>query len=52
VPIACPAPYLPGRDQIFRNAARNRTDLEELRLRAKPKTRAELKALGDPLAAE
>ena len=52
VPIACPAPYLPGRDQIFRNAARDRTDLEELRLRGKPKTRAELKALGDPLAAE
>ncbi|HZT19299.1 MAG TPA: bifunctional salicylyl-CoA 5-hydroxylase/oxidoreductase, partial [Dongiaceae bacterium] len=53
-PIHCPEPYLPGRDQVFRNAARDRAELEELRLRARPKTRAELKppAGKDPLAAE
>jgi anthraniloyl-CoA monooxygenase len=53
-PVQCPLPYLPGRDQIFRNAARDRADLEELRLRAKPKTRVELRvsARRDPMAAE
>ena len=34
----------PGKDQIFRNRVRDRADMEDLRLRAKPKTRAELKA--------
>jgi anthraniloyl-CoA monooxygenase len=31
-----PAQYLPGRDQAFRNAARERVELTELRLRARP----------------
>ncbi len=31
-----PQPYLPGRDQAFRNAARERAELTELRLRARP----------------
>ncbi|WFU27731.1 bifunctional salicylyl-CoA 5-hydroxylase/oxidoreductase [Bradyrhizobium sp. CB1717] len=49
----CPPQYLPGKDQIFRNSVRDRQDLEELRIRAKPKTRAELKAEATkPLAAE
>src|SRR3954454_5404031 len=42
--IFCPPQYQPGKDQIFRNSLRDRADMEELRLRAKPKTRAELKA--------
>ncbi|MEZ0168109.1 bifunctional salicylyl-CoA 5-hydroxylase/oxidoreductase [Microvirga sp. TS319] len=50
----CPPQYLAGRDQIFRNSIRDRQDLDELRIKAKPKTRAELKmeAGGKPLAAE
>jgi len=36
---------LPGKDQIFRNALRDRQDLEDLKIKAKPKTRAELKAV-------
>lgn len=40
----CPPQYLPGQDQIFRNAVRDRADLEDLKIRGKPKTRAELKA--------
>ncbi|QOZ08403.1 bifunctional salicylyl-CoA 5-hydroxylase/oxidoreductase [Bradyrhizobium sp. CCBAU 51765] len=49
----CPSQYLPGKDQIFRNSVRDRQDLEELRIKAKPKTRAELKAEATkPLAAE
>lgn len=49
----CPQQYLPGKDQIFRNSVRDRQDLEELRIKAKPKTRAELKAEATkPLAAE
>lgn len=49
----CPPQYLPGKDQIFRNSVRDRQDLEELRMKAKPKTRAELKAEATkPLAAE
>jgi anthraniloyl-CoA monooxygenase len=44
---------LHGTDQIFRNNVRDRRDLEELRIKAKPKTRAELKAEATkPLAAE
>ncbi|MBB4039714.1 anthraniloyl-CoA monooxygenase [Microvirga flocculans] len=41
--IHCPPQYYAGRDQIFRNAVRDRQDLEELKVKAKPKTRAELK---------
>jgi len=52
--IHCPPQYLAGRDQIFRNSVRDRQDLEELKVKAKPKTRAELKmeAGEKPLAAE
>jgi anthraniloyl-CoA monooxygenase len=42
--IYCPPQYQPGKDQMFRNSVRDRADMEDLRLRAKPKTRAELKA--------
>jgi anthraniloyl-CoA monooxygenase len=42
--IHCPPQYLPGKDQVFRNSVRDRADLEDLRIRARPKTRAELKA--------
>src|SRR5215467_14214045 len=35
--IHCPPQYLSGRDQIFRNSARDREELRELRLKAKPK---------------
>jgi anthraniloyl-CoA monooxygenase len=52
--IHCPPQYSMGRDQIFRNSARDRQDLEELKIKAKPKTRAELRmeAEDKPLAAE
>ncbi len=52
--IHCPPQYLAGRDQIFRNSVRDRQDLEDLKVKAKPKTRAELKleAGEKPLAAE
>jgi anthraniloyl-CoA monooxygenase len=35
---------LPGKDQIFRNSVRDRQDFEDLKIKGKPKTRAELKA--------
>jgi anthraniloyl-CoA monooxygenase len=38
--IHCPPQYLAGRDQIFRNSVRDRQDLTDLRLKAKPKTHA------------
>ncbi|WP_114943262.1 bifunctional salicylyl-CoA 5-hydroxylase/oxidoreductase [Microvirga calopogonii] len=52
--IHCPPQYLAGKDQIFRNSVRDRQDMEELKVKAKPKTRAELKmeAGEKPLAAE
>ncbi|MDE2377310.1 bifunctional salicylyl-CoA 5-hydroxylase/oxidoreductase [Bradyrhizobium sp.] len=51
--VFCPPQYLPGKEQIFRNSVRDRQDFEELRVKAKPKTRAELKAEATkPLAAE
>jgi anthraniloyl-CoA monooxygenase len=51
--VFCPLQYLPGKEQMFRNSVRDRQDFEELRIKAKPKTRAELKAEGTkPLAAE
>ncbi len=51
--IACPPQYLPGKEQIFRNSERDRQDLEDLKIKGKPKTRAELKAEATkPLAAE
>ena len=33
----CPPQYLAGQDQLFRNSAREREELTELRLKAKPK---------------
>ena len=36
-------PIWPGKEQIFRNSVRDRQDLEDLKIRGKPKTRAELK---------
>ncbi len=41
--IHCPPQYHAGRDQIFRNSVRDRQDLDDLKIKAKPKTRAELK---------
>ncbi|CAA9355492.1 MAG: Anthraniloyl-CoA monooxygenase [uncultured Microvirga sp.] len=50
----CPPQYAPGQDQIMRNSVRDRADLDDLKVRGKPKTRAELKAEGEGrrLAAE
>src|SRR5437868_5648290 len=51
--VFCPPQYLPGNEQIFRNSVRDRQDFEDLKTKAKPKTRAELKAeASKPLAAE
>jgi anthraniloyl-CoA monooxygenase len=51
--IFCPPQYQPGKEQIFRNSVRDRQDFEDLKIKAKPKTRAELKAEETkPLAAE
>ncbi len=51
--VFCPPQYLPGKEQIFRNSVRDRQDFEDLKIKAKPKTRAELKlAATKPLAAE
>ena len=38
--IACPPQYRAGRDQLFRNSEREREELTELKLKAKPKTHA------------
>ncbi len=38
--IHCPPQYQAGRDQLFRNSMRDREDLTELRLKARPKTHA------------
>jgi anthraniloyl-CoA monooxygenase len=35
--VHCPPQYLAGKDQIFRNSVRDREDLKELRLKAKPR---------------
>jgi anthraniloyl-CoA monooxygenase len=49
----CPPQYMPGKDQIFRNSVRDRQDFDDLKIKAKPKTRAELRAEATkPLAAE
>jgi anthraniloyl-CoA monooxygenase len=39
--IHCPPQYLAGKEQIFRNAARDREELTGLRLKAKPKPHAD-----------
>jgi anthraniloyl-CoA monooxygenase len=36
-PVHCPPQYLPGKDQLMRNWARQREDLRELRLKARPR---------------
>jgi anthraniloyl-CoA monooxygenase len=38
--LNCPPQYLAGRDQLYRNSAREREELTELRLKARPKTHA------------
>ncbi|MBC7578265.1 MAG: bifunctional salicylyl-CoA 5-hydroxylase/oxidoreductase [Tardiphaga sp.] len=49
----CPPPYMPGKEQIFRNSVRDKQDFDDLKIKAKPKTRAELRAeAAKPLAAE
>jgi anthraniloyl-CoA monooxygenase len=35
--VHCPPQYLSGRDQLYRNSDRDRADLTELKLKAKPK---------------
>jgi anthraniloyl-CoA monooxygenase len=51
--VYCPPQYLPGKEQIFRNSVRDRQDFDDLKIKGKPKTRAELKAEATkPLAAE
>ena len=52
VEIATPPQYLPGRDQLMRNAARERAELEDLRRKARPKARSSGTAGPDRLAAE
>jgi anthraniloyl-CoA monooxygenase len=39
--LACPPQYLSGKDQLFRNAERERADLTELKIKSKPKTHAD-----------
>ena len=51
--VFCPQQYLPGKEQIFRNSVRDRQEFADLKIKAKPKTRAELKAEATkPLAVE
>jgi len=51
--VFCPPQYLPGKEQIVRNSVRDRQDVEDLKIKAKPKTRAELRSeAAKPLAAE
>jgi len=38
--LQCPPQYLPGRAQLYRNSAREREELTELKLKAKPKAHA------------
>jgi anthraniloyl-CoA monooxygenase len=38
--VACPPQYLPGRDQVFRNSVRERQELEDLRIKARPAAHA------------
>jgi anthraniloyl-CoA monooxygenase len=42
-PLHCPPQYAPGQDQIARNSVRDRADLDDLKIRGKPRTRAELR---------
>ena len=36
----CPPQYLPGRDQAYRNAARERAEQVDLRIKARPASHA------------
>jgi anthraniloyl-CoA monooxygenase len=38
--LHCPIQYLPGRNQLYRNSERERVELTELKLKAKPKAHA------------
>ena len=38
--VHCPVQYQPGRSQLYRNSERERAELTELKLKAKPKTHA------------
>jgi anthraniloyl-CoA monooxygenase len=38
--VHCPLQYLAGKEQLFRNALREREELTELRRKAKPKAHA------------
>ncbi len=40
--IHCPPQYVAGKDQIFRNSVRERADLNDLKLKGRPKSRAEI----------
>jgi anthraniloyl-CoA monooxygenase len=51
--VACPPQYLPGKEQIVRNSVRDRQDLDDLKIKGKPKTRAEMRVEAEKsLAAE
>jgi anthraniloyl-CoA monooxygenase len=39
----CPPQYEPGQEQIMRNSIHDRADLDDLKLRGRPKTRAEMR---------
>ena len=39
-PVHCPPQYLAGKEQIFRNCVRDRQELTDMRLKARPKTHA------------
>ncbi|HWW48309.1 MAG TPA: bifunctional salicylyl-CoA 5-hydroxylase/oxidoreductase [Xanthobacteraceae bacterium] len=41
--LFCPPQYLPGKEQIDRNSAREREELTELKIRGRPTTRATLR---------
>jgi anthraniloyl-CoA monooxygenase len=40
--VACPPQYYAGRDQLMRNSKRDRDDLEELKLKVKPKSHGDI----------
>jgi anthraniloyl-CoA monooxygenase len=42
--IACPPQYLWGKDALMRNAARDQAELKELKLKARPKSHAPVRA--------
>ncbi len=49
--LAAPPQYAPGLDQIMRNGVRDRADMDDLRRRGRPKTRAEMAAGRDATSA-